>query len=80
MTAMTVKQATKPRRAPVARRLYIVPAPAPPPETMHPAERRMRDAGGPDDRATYNCGCGFLFEAAVSTSVHCPHCQTVQAW
>jgi len=47
---------------------------------MHPAERRMRYAGGPDDRACYSCGCGFLFEAPVSTSVHCPHCDTVQAW
>lgn len=47
---------------------------------MHPAERRMRDAGGPDDRACYSCACGFLFEAAVSTSVQCPHCTTVQAW
>jgi len=47
---------------------------------MHSAERRMRDAGGPDDRACYSCGCGFLFEAPVSTSVHCPHCDTVQAW
>ena len=47
---------------------------------MHPAERRMRDAGGPDDRACYSCGCGFVFVAPVSTSVHCPHCDTAQAW
>jgi hypothetical protein len=80
MTAMTVKQATAPRRTTLGRRLHIVPQPAPRPEPMHPAERRMRDAGGPDDRATYSCGCGFLFEAPVSTSVHCPHCTTVQAW
>jgi hypothetical protein len=40
----------------------------------------MRDAGGPDDRACYSCGCGFLFQASVSTSVDCPHCDTVQAW
>lgn len=77
---MTVKQATKPRRTPAGRRLHIVPPRAPRPEPMHPAERRMRDAGGPDDRATFNCGCGFFFEAAVSTSVACPHCRTVQAW
>jgi hypothetical protein len=80
MTAMTVKQATAPRRTTSARRLYVVPAPAPRPAPMHTAERRMRDAGGPDDRATYSCGCGFLFEAPVSTSVPCPHCDTVQAW
>ncbi|MEY2442709.1 MAG: hypothetical protein QOJ46_2135 [bacterium] len=77
---MTVKQATAPRRSTTARRLYVVPAPAPRPAPMHPAERRMRDAGGPDDRATYSCGCGCLFEAPVSTSVPCPHCDTVQAW
>ena len=40
----------------------------------------MRDAGGPDDRACYSCGCGYLFEAAVTTSVACPNCDTVQAW
>jgi hypothetical protein len=80
MTAMTVKQATAPRHAPAGRRLHIVPAAAPRPEPMHTAERRMRDAGGPDDRACYSCGCGFLFEAPVSASVQCPHCATTQAW
>jgi len=80
MTAMTVKHATAPRSASPGRRLHIVPPPAPRPEPVHPAERRLRDAGGPDDRATYSCGCGFLFEAPVSTSVACPHCDTVQAW
>lgn len=80
MTSMTVKQAVAPRAARIGRSLHIVPRRAPRPEPMHPAERRMRDAGGPDDRACYSCGCGFLFEAPVSTSVHCPHCGTVQAW
>jgi hypothetical protein len=47
---------------------------------MHPAERRMRDAGGPDDRACYPCACGFVFIAPVSTSVHCPHCDAQQTW
>jgi len=47
---------------------------------MHPAERRMRGAGGPDDRACYSCGCGFVFVAPVSTTVHCPHCDAGQAW
>jgi hypothetical protein len=47
---------------------------------MHPAERRMRDAGGPHDRACYSCDCGFIFVAPVSTSVHCPHCDAQQAW
>jgi hypothetical protein len=28
----------------------------------------------------YSCGCGFVFQAAVSTSVGCPHCGGSQAW
>lgn len=77
---MTVKQATAPRRTRNGRRLHVVPQPAPLPEPMHPAERRMRDAGGPDDRACYACGCGFVFEAPVTATVPCPRCDTVQAW
>jgi hypothetical protein len=44
------------------------------------AERRWRNAGGPHDEAMYHCGCGYVFEAAVSTSVACPHCGAGQAW
>jgi hypothetical protein len=80
MTTITVKQAGVPRRAPQGRRLHVVPRPAPRPEPRHPGERRMRDAGGPDDRATYSCGWGALFVASVSTSVRCPRCDNVQAW
>lgn len=43
-------------------------------------ERRMRDAGGPLDNATYGCSCGLIFEAAVSTGVRCPACGNHQAW
>jgi hypothetical protein len=43
-------------------------------------ERRLRQSGGPDDHATYACTCGYVFDAAVSTSVACPHCGTGQAW
>jgi hypothetical protein len=32
------------------------------------------------DTAVYSCGCGFVFEADVSTSVGCPHCGDQQAW
>ena len=39
-----------------------------------------RRAGGPQDRALYECGCGAAFTAAVSTSVGCPHCGCDQAW
>jgi PHP family Zn ribbon phosphoesterase len=41
---------------------------------------RERDAGGPEDRACYQCTCGYVFEAAVLTSVDCPHCGGTQAW
>jgi hypothetical protein len=42
--------------------------------------RRAQAAGGPIDHASYNCACGYLFSADVSTSVTCPHCGTAQAW
>jgi hypothetical protein len=80
MAPMTVRSLPFPHRSTSGRRLHVVPEPDPPPEPMHPAERRMRDAGGPDDRACYSCGCGYVFVAPVNTSVHCPHCDTTQAW
>jgi hypothetical protein len=45
-----------------------------------PAVERARRAGGPLDNAVYTCGCGYLFSAAVSTTVVCPHCGCDQAW
>ena len=58
------------------------PAPAPAPEAAGDLvdERRLREAGGPDDRAQYACTCGYVFHADVSTSVDCPHCGAGQAW
>jgi hypothetical protein len=44
------------------------------------AVQRVREAGGPVDRASYACQCGLLFEAKVSTTVMCPHCGAGQAW
>lgn len=41
---------------------------------------RARRAGGPIDQAVYTCGCGYLFSAAVTTTVVCPHCGSDQAW
>src|SRR5271168_1441687 len=35
---------------------------------------RVREFGGPVDQAQYTCGCGYVFDAAVSTTVACPHC------
>jgi len=45
-----------------------------------PAVQRVREAGGPIDRASYVCECGYLFSAAVSTTVACPHCGVDQSW
>ena len=44
------------------------------------AARRRRREPAPQDHALYSCECGFVFEAAVSTSVGCPHCGGAQAW
>jgi hypothetical protein len=80
MNPMTIRQTKTAAQPPRWRRLHIVPSPAPLPEPMHADERRLRDAGGPHDRACYSCGCGYFFEAPVSASVQCPHCNTEQAW
>jgi hypothetical protein len=45
-----------------------------------PTEARQRHGGPSQDRALYTCGCGYVFEAPVSTSVGCPHCGGTQAW
>lgn len=45
-----------------------------------PALARVRGAGGPEDNANYSCGCGYIFDAPVSTTVACPHCGESQAW
>jgi hypothetical protein len=45
-----------------------------------PPALRERDADRIEDRALYHCHCGYVFHAAVSTSVGCPHCGSAQAW
>lgn len=80
------------RPANSTRRLRVVPV-ADPPAARRPATaradredaplaatQRQREGGGPDDRAQYACGCGYVFEAPVSTSVTCPNCGADQAW
>jgi hypothetical protein len=47
---------------------------------VDPAVRRVRNAGGPEDSASYTCMCGYLFSASVSATVLCPHCGTDQSW
>jgi hypothetical protein len=44
------------------------------------AVERVREAGGPIDRASYSCSCGYVFSAAVTTTVSCPNCGCGQAW
>jgi len=60
---------------------------APKPSTAMPrstaldlAVEKVREAGGPVDRAAYGCGCGCAFSAPVSTTVSCPRCGATQAW
>lgn len=45
-----------------------------------PDVEKVRRAGGPRDEAVYACACGYVFSAAVSTTVGCPHCGVDQAW
>jgi hypothetical protein len=70
----------RPRQHP-ARALPVsaAPAQAPAPAGTNPRGRR-RELGSPQDQALYTCGCGFVFEAPVSTSVGCPLCGDTQAW
>jgi hypothetical protein len=56
----------------------------PHPSTLAPGTSSGTDsarrAGGPEDRALYQCPCGTAFTATVSTSVGCPHCGDAQTW
>jgi hypothetical protein len=58
----------------------VEPVREPAPATGDLAVARAREAGGPIDRASYSCQCGFVFCAPVSTTVACPHCGVAQAW
>jgi len=72
-----------PGRRPHARTAPASPPVEPPPAAPvddHPEERRARESGGPLDTAHYACQCGYSFDAAVSTTVTCPHCGAGQAW
>jgi hypothetical protein len=51
------------------------------PKPDRPAARpRRRLEPATEDQAMYSCACGYIFQAAVSTSVGCPHCGGSQAW
>jgi hypothetical protein len=45
-----------------------------------PALAQTCDGDSSQDETTYRCGCGYVFHAAVSTTVACPHCGDTQAW
>jgi hypothetical protein len=71
-----LRRIAKKRTGPPRRR-HAEPAPAA--AAVEP-EALVREAGGPDDTETHSCECGYVFEAAVSTTVACPHCGASQAW
>ena len=48
--------------------------------TVATSTRDQARVGPPQDRATYNCCCGYIFKAEVTTSVGCPHCGSELAW
>jgi hypothetical protein len=47
---------------------------------VSPGRERNKRANVSEDAALYSCGCGYVFKAAVTTSVGCPHCGSDQAW
>jgi rubrerythrin len=49
-------------------------------ERVAPVRERNQRANVSEDAATYTCSCGYVFKAAVTTSVGCPHCGEAQAW
>jgi hypothetical protein len=80
------------RRGPFrARSRQSVESPTPPEPRLEPEvkvtrmvapvrSRRAAQLESELDRTTYSCSCGFVFQAAVLTSVACPHCGDSQAW
>jgi hypothetical protein len=49
-------------------------------DAASPGRERNKLANVSEDAALYNCECGYIFKAAVTTSVGCPHCGSAQAW
>jgi hypothetical protein len=76
----SLRERRNPRRRGNRRGARTARAATPTPRASDLAVKRVREAGGPVDQASYNCECGYLFTAPVSTSVRCPHCHTGQAW
>lgn len=80
MRLRTRTRSTVGRRRDHEPRPAAAPVPAPDPHDTHFDEQRARCEGGPDDRAQYDCSCGFTWQADVSASVACPCCGLAQAW
>ncbi|MEI2701082.1 MAG: hypothetical protein V9E83_01620 [Baekduia sp.] len=59
--------------------LRLVPPPATHGEGVREARRHRRSVVS-QDAASYQCGCGSVFTAPVSTTVSCPACGGDQAW
>ena len=70
ITFLTERPARGKRRRVVRRAAAATPTPT----------RDQARVGPPQDRATYNCACGFIFQADVTTSIGCPHCGSELAW
>jgi len=49
-------------------------------QAVNPGRERNQRANVSEDAALYSCSCGYVFKAAVTTSVGCPHCGSAQAW
>ena len=65
---------TLPRRRALTRRRSA------PSGAASPGRERNKRANVSQDAALYSCPCGYVFKAAVTTSVGCPHCGSAQAW
>jgi hypothetical protein len=76
ITIRTERPARGKRRRVVRRAAAHASTPKAPPSPTRDQAR----VGAPQDRATYNCSCGYIFQADVTTSVGCPHCGTELAW
>jgi hypothetical protein len=74
-TSMTRRRLRRDRRPPPAPQPGLTVEPEPELQVSD-----QRDGDRPQDEATYRCGCGYVFTAAVSTSVDCPYCGDAQAW
>jgi hypothetical protein len=77
---VTAADAEQPRSAETAAGRGAALGEGRPERSSDPATQRIREGGGPIDRAFYSCGCGYVFVAEVSTTVKCPYCQAGQAW